>query len=219
MRNILKKIKSFVSGHSYKDGNPRVVIFRMDHRIRKGYNMGFTLVETLVAISILMLSVTGPLYYASESLKAATYARDQITAFYLAQDAFEQIRKIRDDNVLSSSLAWNNGLVGCEISTPPSSFPCVVTNTANPVGFYTVNEINSDEEKYLYVSSFGLYSHNTGGTKSIFKRSVQIVPTVGTNPSIDWTGATEMKVTVSVDWNSRGVQRNFTAYEFLRNLK
>lgn len=177
---------------------------------RRKFTTGFTLVETLVAISILMLSVTGPLYFASESLKAATYARDQITAFYLAQDAFEQIRKIRDDNIYGSGeSAWNKGLTGCEISK------CLVNADGN---FYTVTLLSVGGDPSLYRNTNGIYSHKSSSDsiKTEFKRTVKITP--NDTSGSDWTNSTEMKVTVNIDWNSRGVQRNFTAYEFLRKL-
>ena len=180
-------------------------------KIKIIHKKGFTLVETLIAISILMLAITGPLYFASESLKAATYARDQITAFYLAQDAFEQIRKIRDDNLYSLSSAWNKGLTGCEN-----------TCRVNANGFYSIDTTSvTPDNRYLYKNDTnGIYSHNvSGGTKTEFQRTVKIVPTDGDSTSGDiWNNATEMKVTVDIDWNSRGVQRNFEAYEFLRKL-
>ncbi len=163
---------------------------------------GFTLVETLVAISILMLAVTGPLYFSSESLKAATYSRDQITAFYLAQDAFEQIRKIRDDN-LSGSGSWNDGLTQCGSG-------CRVNTNSN---FYNVDSTITDD--YLYINSNGVYSQNpSGGTKTAFERVVKIEPNDGTG----WGDATEMKITVIISWKSGTISRNFTAYEFLRKL-
>ena len=55
-------------------------------------NAGFTLIESLVAISILLLSISAPLTIASKGLASSFFARDQITAFYLAQDAVEYIR-------------------------------------------------------------------------------------------------------------------------------
>lgn len=178
---------------------------------------GFTLVETLVAISILMLAVTGPLYFAAESLKAATYARDQITAFYLAQDAFEQIRKIRDDNRNTST--WNTGLTGCESDTST----CVVAKDVS--NFYVVSSspscpIDVGDCSYLYLDkSTGIYSH-TGGEKTAFRRVVKIEPTDAINPQPGdlWASATEMKVTVYIKWKSGTVARDFTAYEFLRNI-
>ena len=175
---------------------------------RRKFTVGFTLVETLVAISILMISVTGPLYYASESLKAAVYARDQITAFYLAQDAFEQIRKIRDDNIYGSADYWYLGLNGCEnLCRVNANGLFYNIDTATPI---------TNENKYLYMNNAdGKYSHNvTNSTKTIFQRTVKIERNDGTN----WDDSTEMKVTVMMDWNSRGVARNFTAYEFLRRL-
>ncbi len=65
-------------------------------------NSGFTLVETLVAISILMIAITGPLVISSQVLNYSYFARDQITAAYLAQDAIEYIRNVRDQNFLAN---------------------------------------------------------------------------------------------------------------------
>jgi len=245
MRNIFFKLKSFIFCHSREGGNPRAVFFRVDPRvffwkkiswphlapsrsglalgnsseltrIRKDDNAGFTLVETLVAISILMLSVSGPLYYASESLKAAIYARDQITAFYLAQDAFEQIRKIRDNNTyfLGSTVLWNEGLIGCENDIITK---CIIAK--DPSLLYTLSTGIAEDDTFLYRGANGLYSHDTGGTKTIFKRMIKIEPTNGDTILTEWPKATEMKVTVFIKWNSRGSDRDFTAYEFLRNFK
>src|SRR3989344_5249811 len=56
---------------------------------------GFTLIETLVAVSLLSIAVVAPMTLASKSLSTAYYPRDQITAFYLAQEAIETLRSIR----------------------------------------------------------------------------------------------------------------------------
>ena len=60
---------------------------------------GFTMVETLVAVAILMISVAGPLTIAQKGLLAAIYARDQVTASFLALDAMEYIKNVRDNNI------------------------------------------------------------------------------------------------------------------------
>jgi prepilin-type N-terminal cleavage/methylation domain-containing protein len=59
-------------------------------------NKGFTLIETLVAITILMISIAGPLTIAQKSLTAATIAKDQVIASFLAQEMIEQIKNDRD---------------------------------------------------------------------------------------------------------------------------
>lgn len=61
---------------------------------------GFTLVETLVAVSILSVAIAAPMALTAKSLSTAYYARDQITAFHLAQEAIEAIRHARDNNIL-----------------------------------------------------------------------------------------------------------------------
>ena len=66
---------------------------------------GFTLVETLVAISLLVISIAGPMSLAAQSLSSAFYARDQMTAFHLAQEAIEAVRFVRDGNILINNAA------------------------------------------------------------------------------------------------------------------
>ncbi len=61
-------------------------------------NKGFTLVETLVAIAILSLAITGPMVIAEKGVSSSIYARDEVTAFYLAQEAVEYVRNVRDTN-------------------------------------------------------------------------------------------------------------------------
>jgi prepilin-type N-terminal cleavage/methylation domain-containing protein len=72
--------------------------FLPDHR-------GFTLIETLVAISLLMTAIVAPMALAAQSLASAYYARDQITAYFLAQEAVEAVRSARDANILHDALS------------------------------------------------------------------------------------------------------------------
>jgi prepilin-type N-terminal cleavage/methylation domain-containing protein len=79
-------------------------------------NKGFTMIETLVAIFILLITITGPLAISQSGLKAAFLARDQTIAFYLAQDAMEYIKNIRDTNFIKRSddnRDWLEGLENC----------------------------------------------------------------------------------------------------------
>ena len=62
---------------------------------------GFTLVESLVAVSILVIVVVGPMTIAMRGLQTALFANEQTAAVYLAQEAIESIEKLRDENALS----------------------------------------------------------------------------------------------------------------------
>lgn len=76
-------------------------------RTVKESTRGFTLIETLVAISILLLSIIGPMEIAARGLFSAYYARDEITAYYLAQEGIEYIRNVRDTKYLDDFNAGN----------------------------------------------------------------------------------------------------------------
>ena len=86
---------------------------RLAPRLRRGGSlMGFTLIETFVAISVLLTAVAGPLTIASKGLSSAMIAKDQITAFYLGQDAIEFLRHRKDTNALRGD-PWLTGLEAC----------------------------------------------------------------------------------------------------------
>lgn len=79
---------------------------------------GFTLIETMVAISLLMIAIVAPMSLTTQSLSTAYYARDQITAIHLAQEAIESIRHVRDNNVLRNALGTSANLLD---GIPPSA--------------------------------------------------------------------------------------------------
>jgi len=61
---------------------------------------GFSLVETLVAITILMIVVIGPLKISSSVARSTSYSSEQVIAFFLAQEGVELAQKARDDLLL-----------------------------------------------------------------------------------------------------------------------
>lgn len=66
------------------------------------YKNGFTLIETLVAISILLIAIVGPMTVAQKGIKNAYFATEQVTAVFLAQEAIEAVRELRDDAALDA---------------------------------------------------------------------------------------------------------------------
>jgi type II secretory pathway pseudopilin PulG len=61
---------------------------------------GFSLVETLVSISILLIVIVGPMTISSQTAKSATFASEQVQAFFLAQEGVELAQVARDDLIL-----------------------------------------------------------------------------------------------------------------------
>ena len=83
---------------------------------------GFTLIETLVAILLLSSAIAGPMTIAARGLYASTIVRNEVTAYYLAQDAMEYIRYARDSNSLTGS-DWLSNLG----SRAPTGAPLVIS--------------------------------------------------------------------------------------------
>ena len=78
---------------------------------------GFTLIETMVAVTILTLAVAGPMMTANRAIVASQIARSELTASYLAQEGIEYIRAMRDNEYLAvhngldaSATAWSHFL-------------------------------------------------------------------------------------------------------------
>ena len=58
---------------------------------------GFSLVETLVAITILLIIIVGPMTITSQSARSTSFSSEQVVAFFLAQEGLELMQKERDE--------------------------------------------------------------------------------------------------------------------------
>jgi type II secretory pathway pseudopilin PulG len=129
-------------------------------RATKNREGAFTLVETLVAITVFLLVIIGPMTIASKGLQNAFFANEQTTATFLAQEALESVIRLRDENALDvldggagsdDTWEWLGDLpAGCQntnvrcgydptVSGPNMYFPCtgddcLVRVRPNPVG-------------------------------------------------------------------------------------
>ncbi len=196
--------------------------YSIKNRLKKVLS-GFTLIETLVAIFILSIAITGPLTIAARGLGTALIAKDQTTAFYLAQDAIEYVRYVRDSNCLAAGSqangcpngSWLNGLTNCISSNGTKA--CYFDSLGNfPSAPTACSDVNCSLNPMYFDPSNNTYDYNTSGTtRSVFTRIVTIVTPVGTSPNIN---SNEAAITAEVTWHDvSGATHSVTTREDIYN--
>lgn len=185
------------------------------------HTRGFTLLEALVAISMVAVATGAPLYGASRALITANISKDRLTASYLAQEGIEHVRKVRDNAYLAVyadpydklGQAWT-GLPTSFTAAPvytdcdsPSEF-CTIDTTTNQVVRRSANDI---PVLNLHTAS-QRYTYTTGSeyTPTLFKRWVQITPI---------TGREEVRVTSTVEWQYKDATYSVVLVDNLTSWK
>ena len=138
---------------------------------------GFTIIEAILSAFIISLAVIGPLAAARQGLAVSSDSRDYTESIYLAEEATEFIRNVRNENLLKGRINndWLHGLDKCMGN---GKYCGVSPISNNPI----VSCSNGNNECELTVNS-GVYSHNsTGGsggwTLSGITRKIQIIEKV-----------------------------------------
>ena len=162
-------------------------------------NKGFTIIETLIAITILMISIAGPLTIAQKSLNAATYAKDQVTASFLAQEQMEKIKNDRDNKRLVgvTLFNWVNTSLTIESQRPY----CVPGNGQGNDCTMKIVQIGNNAGTYI--------DQNGNGNPSKFKRYAEVK--MGTS-------GVDAKVVVTVIWNTGTIVNTVTLEDRLFDI-
>ncbi len=171
-----------------------------------GSSRGFTLVETLVAIAIIMIAIVGPFYSVQQAIMVAYTSRDQLIASSLAQEAAEYIYFLRDNNYLATR-GWTTYIDKCT-----STYGCVVDPSQHDqtLGDPTTNSVvacSSGGCPALKLSSAGIYTQSGSSTTTRFTRTVKVVAVSGT----------QIQVTVQVAWITEHVAHTVVVTENLYN--
>lgn len=154
---------------------------------------GFTLVETLVAIAILLVTIMGPFYSLQQAIMSAYVSRDKLIAGALAQEGVEFVRVIRDNNYHTRPMPWLAGMDGSPDADSLHSADCISASNLCLVdpAQDTITTCTGASCTPLNLSGANRYTHGAG-TPTKFYRTVKLT-TVNAN---------EEKVTVTVAWRN-----------------
>ena len=165
---------------------------------------GFTIIESLVAITILTLAIIGSLSAIQTGISSYIFSKDQITAFYLAQEGLEQLRNIRDGNHLNG-VGWLTGIADS------SNAPCYFGEacTASPIESTVLTRCSAPGSCPVLRedTATGFFGYNSAWPATIFRREIKI----------ESVGADEISVTVTVAWSKGLINREFKARENILN--
>lgn len=201
-------------------------------KIQTNNQEGFSLVETLVAITILLIVITGPLTIGTTTARSTSFSSEQVVAFFLAQEGAELAQKARDDYLLDyydnntarpqpwtdfKDIAVATGkyrfcfqAAGCGLELQGSN---VTGSLKAAVSCSNVNDCllyynsSGERDRYTYVDQ----AENADGSgKTKYTRVIKMTP----------EGSDQVKVVSTVTWRtgSQRAQQTVVAETFLFNV-
>ena len=180
---------------------------------------GFSIIEALVAITVLLLAFAGPLTIVARGLNTALLAQENVTAFFLAQEGIELVLERRDSHVLDN-LDDNNKKMknGAPVDAPafwqwrPSECGGAPTNASKACGLDVAGNVadcssnmdNCDIWKHSGLPHWRIVS-SSETTK--YNRII----------NIDMTNDSA-HITSTVTWDSFLGSKDFTAETYIYNV-
>ena len=154
---------------------------------------------------ILVSVITGVAAAVQTGISSYIFSKDQVIAFYLAQEGFEQIRNLRDENSING-LNW---LTGISVS---AADPCYFGQacTIDPVAGTAPQRCASGPGNCPFLrqdTTTGFYGYNAGWPATIFRREIVLTQ----------ISVTEISIVVTVNWSKGVASRQFKAKENLLN--
>lgn len=175
---------------------------------------GFTLIETMVAITILTISIVAPMALTVQSLEAAYYARDEVTAENLGQEGIETVRAVRDGNILLNAEGTPTNLfAGIPLNTAFTIDPHNLSTPFSACGV-SVSTCSASQDTLETNGQLYGYSNANGWTRTNLQRygyATVVWSDSSGNPQ-------EIRLSITVTWQTSTItSKPFTISENLYN--
>jgi len=165
-------------------------------------NKGFTLLEIIIAISILSIGIVGSIGLINRTISLGFAVNKQLTAAYLAQEGMEIIHNIRHTNWIEdgvpalSPVAWDAGLADGD--------SCVNYNSTSLI----IPCIGAARNLYIFDDGIKLnYTHTPSSEGTVFSRYINIA-------HLPDGADTYMLVKSIVEWDTGSIQAEERLYDW-----
>jgi len=153
-------------------------------------NRGFTLLETIVAVGLIVVGLVSALASITTSLFYVSNIQDHLVAANLMAEGIEVTRNIRDNNWLQNK-TWNNGLADGDYQVAYDSMSLSLYSGSS-----------------LLLDSNGLYNY-TSGAATPYVRKISIAN----------LSNYEIRIISMVTWQRKGITYSSSAEDHLFNWK
>ena len=134
-------------------------------------NAGISLIEIVVAITIITVGMIGVISLVVQNARAQYINKNVLIASGLAQEGLELARNIRDNNWLTPGNSWKTGAA-------PGSASDLVQDGDYRIDYnrdiIDVDDINAAR---LYINGAGFYTHAVTATPTNFYRLITVTDT------------------------------------------
>jgi len=179
---------------------------------------GYSLVEVLVAISILLLATVGPMTIAARSLQYAEFSAQQNTAYLLAQEGIEAVFKVRADAGIASvgggdSWDWLGNGASQPLEDCFDGNGCGIDwrNENDFVRFASCGADGASCPIYFNdVAGRARYSHDNSGDETPYSRAIYLTDLSG--------GQVQVRSVVTWDVHPSGEERQVILETYLHDI-
>lgn len=159
-------------------------------KINRYNNSGFTIMEVITAVSIVMIGMIGVMSLILQNIRLQSSNLNTLVASSLVQEGLELVRNKRDSNWLDGN-PWNQNLSN---------------------GFYKIDytgaweQVTGINQANLEINTEGFYQHDATSTSTPFNRLIEITDQ-----------GDYLDVKCRVEWNERNNVRSYEAQTYLYN--
>ena len=150
---------------------------------------GFSILEIVVAFSIITIGLVGVLSLTTQNVQVEYINKNNLIASQLAQEGLELVRNIRDNNWLSGN-NWDDGIT-------PGAYILDYTGFINSVAGIEEARLQQRDD----VGEEDYYWHQAGDPNSLFSRLITITQT---SPEL-------LNVSSLIQWEDRGQTYQYVA--------